>query len=174
MRENIYILDNAPGWIEGGAVVNGFIWCVRNGAIIAGSDSVPSVIPVPQTGDLYIDIADWLLAYFNAATGDPPAGIPIIDPPAVFVNGWGVVGLTAEGPGGQRPGMYLWAGESYDFGTLNLPPQVGVNDYRDWFIKFEAQVFASESVPPWKSITDYIAAEGANPILHVAELKSIE
>jgi hypothetical protein len=172
-RENIYILQDAPPWTEAAAVL-GYVWCVRNGAIIAGSQTVASAIPVPQTGSIIQDVADFLGAWFLDATGDAAAGTPIVDPISTFDDGWGVAGLLLEGPGGQVPGVYLWAGEGYDFGTLNLPLQSGVDDYRDWFVKFTAETVAADAVPAWPIIANYIAAQGANPVLHIAELKSIE
>jgi hypothetical protein len=174
VRENIYKIEDAPTWIGSAAAVSGLVWCVQNGAIVAGSDTIPSIIPVPQTGNFFVDLSDFLSAWFLDATGDASPGTPIIDPPAVFVDGWGVVGLQGEGPGGQQPGVYIWAGVEYDFGTLNIPPQMAEADARDWFVKFTADVTAAEAVPAWPLIVDYVNTHSANPILHVAELKSIE
>lgn len=174
VRQNLFFADSAPSWFQSALGVQGFIWCVQSGVEVAGSSTIASVTAVPQTGDTQADIANFMATALQAMTGDPPSGSPINDPPAVFVNGWGISSIAPNNIQGVPAGVYMQAGLQYDFGTLNLQPQVGITDARDWFVKFNASVFAGEAVPAWPSIVNYITLEGENPILHVAELKSIE
>lgn len=148
-------------WYQQASALTGYLWCEIGGAVVAGSQTVPTATSPAQTGVTYTDLLDWVKANIQAMTGIAPHLTYACGVALDTTHTWGIA------PCGTSL-VSLGYTDDFTFGTLAIPAYSGTP--RVWKFRIEGRGNAEKMSPGKSNIDLYTGDTGDFPKLQVLEL----
>ncbi|SRR5581483_1541824 len=174
---SVFLTDIVYPFLDGDALV-GYIWCVRNGKVVAGSQTVPAATAPVFNANYNTIVKTFIQTNLLAMMGGgPPPAADYLYPNALNANNeWGIESLPINNNFKTRPFVALAYTADFTFGALNIPALIDTTDpaqQRQWFFRIESAPGSSDSIAPSiVNIESYVGDKGFPPNLLTLELNA--